>query len=99
MKVLARSGFHVGQAGDVQNQRSSVDVADVGAVGTLGEDLDVVRAIAVVELRMARRQTTGQAGVALSRAGIPPAAHLFRMPRIAQVHDHVELIVERCSSD
>lgn len=72
-----------------------VDVADVGAIGTLGPHFDLMRPVPRVELLVAWRQTTRQARVALARARIPPAADFPRTPRIPQVHDHVNLIVVR----
>src|SRR5215470_4152142 len=57
----------------------------------IGPDLDVVGAVAVVELCVAR----GQATVAFVRARVPPAADFTRLARIAQIDNDVELIVER----
>ena len=42
---------------------------------------------------MALRQTIGKADVALARSRVPPTAHFARMSGIAQVHNHVKLIV------
>src|ERR1700722_6864154 len=61
----------------------------------IGPHLGLMRPVAIIEFRMALGQTIRKAGVALARSWIPPAAHFARMPRIAQIQDHIKLIVVR----
>ena len=77
---------------DVEHDRPAVDVADPGAVRPARIDVRVVGAEPGVELRMASRRGLG---VAVARAGQPPAADLDRLRRLPDVDDPIELIVLR----
>ena len=66
--------------------------AAVGAVGPVGVDVGVVNAVADVELGVASR---GRGVVAFLGAGEPPAAGFPWVGGVAQVHNHVELVILR----
>src|SRR5262245_53186358 len=76
----------------VENKKSRIKPAGVGAVGTLGVDVGVVDAMAAIEARMAHGRWST---VAFADAGNPPTPDLFRMRGVFHVHDHVELVVQR----
>src|SRR5580658_7097731 len=61
----------------------------------IGPHLCLMRPVTVVELGMALGQTIRKAGVALTRTRIPPTAHFARVSRVAQVQDHIKLVVVR----
>jgi len=77
--------------GDVEDDDSSVDPADIGAVGSLRGNERGMHAVPAVDLQTRRRRL----GVALASPGHPPPADFSRASRVAQVHDHEELIVAR----
>ena len=62
--------------GDVEDHRTAVDIADVGAVGPLREDIRIVRAKAGIELRVEPLRRRRR--VAFARTRKPPAADLDR---------------------
>src|SRR5204863_461030 len=68
--------------GDVEDHRAAVDVPDVGAVGTARIDVGVVRAIAGIDGRVARRS---RLGVAVPRPRQPPAPDFARPRRRSRV--------------
>src|SRR5204862_6411501 len=87
--VPAPEQARAGLVGDVEHQRAAVDVADVGAVRPPRIYVGVVRTVAGVEGRMARQRGLG---VAVARAGQPPAADLARPRGLADVDDAVALV-------
>ena len=84
--------LRLGLVGNIEDQRSAVEVGHVGAVRMLRQDVDVVRTVAAVEFGVTRGR---RRRVALVRAGIPPAADFGRLRWIAHVDDAVELEVIR----
>src|SRR5205814_3099870 len=72
--------------------RAAVEITDVRAIGTLRIDVGVVGTVARVERGVPRQR---RRGVAVARAGEPPASD-FPGPRDgAHVDDPVELVVAR----
>ena len=91
--VPGRHHLDVRRVGNVQHEGAAVDVAHVGAVGLLREDVGVVGPKAHVERlgqsRGRRRRVT------FSCAGHPPAALLERARRVRDVEDAVALVIQR----
>src|SRR5512144_692772 len=79
------SGLDVGQTGNVEDERATVDIPDVRAIGMIGPDLRLVGAIAGVDLGITNGQTSGQARVTTASARVPPAADFSRLSRIAEI--------------
>ena len=75
---------------NVENHRAAVDIPDIRAVRPVRIHVGVVRTPAGVELRMPRDR---RRVVALARAGIPPAAQLAWLGRVADVDRAIELVV------
>ncbi len=94
VKLVAPPAAHVIQPGNIEDQLATVDVANVGAVRAFWQHFYGVAAVAVIDL-VALWEAVGQAHVTLLRAGKPPARNFAGLPRIAKIHDDVELIVLR----
>src|SRR5512133_3088837 len=86
-EALRPSGLDVGQTGNVEDERATVDIPDVRAIGMIGPDLRLVGAITGVDLGVASRQTSGQARIITASARVPPAADFSRLSRIAEIDD------------
>src|SRR5439155_12074187 len=85
--------FWMRLVGNVEDHRTAVDIADVGTVRPLRKNVGVVCAKAGIELWIEppRRRRV----IAFARSRQPPASHLGRLRRVANVDDAVELIVVR----
>src|SRR5215471_7605492 len=83
----------LGRVADIQNDRATVDVADVGTVRPLGVHVDVMHPKTRIEL--CRHPCRWGYTVTLTRSGIPPPADFRRLRRRADIDDTIELIVIR----
>src|SRR5215468_6279296 len=82
--------------GDVENDDAAIDIGRISTVGSLGVDVNVVRAKPSIELRMAHRW--GYI-VALPGTGQPPAPDFLWLAGVAHVNDGVELVIFRMGGD
>ena len=89
--VPVRGDLDVRWLGDVEHDSAAVDVAHIGAVGTLRKHIGVVRPEAGVKLRRQARRR--RCGVTHARARVPPAPGLYRFGRVGDVNDAVNLVV------
>src|SRR5580692_7336717 len=91
-KTLGAPRSNFSQPRNIQDDLTTVHVANVSTVLAVRVNLHVMGAITVVD-GMPPGQTARQAVVLLLGSGKPPPANLARVPGIAKVHYHVELVV------
>ena len=91
-RAIAPARDHLGMrlVADVHDERAVIQIPDVGTIGPLRIDADVVRAVAAVKLGVAWHR---RFGVAYLRARILPAARFDRLRGIAYVNDAVNLMI------